>query len=339
MADFNVRSDSVNVEQIMEQIRSRIREKRGVDYTEAEIRELAGARLEQFIDPEKLHSNLLAEFHRVRAEGDTPEAFETAVDESVLFETHRGWLRALRSLLRPILKLFLNTKALAALTARSKAELTRKSRDQMTFEVIHNMVVEMTRLSIEVKNLTMRVESMQSRLEFNERRARALESAVVYKPSEPDTLPSRPPMDAPRESRPPAEFRPRHQDHQRHHENQRPQEQQRPAEHQQSTSPSSAPGGSPSGGAPAQGAPDGQRRRRRRRRGRRGGGGQPGQPWAQNQPGAGQPSPTPADATASDAAPSGPSPSEESHFDDGPAGEFDGPDDADGGAGPDHDPQ
>ena len=30
MADFNVRSDSVNVEQIMEQIRARIREKRGV---------------------------------------------------------------------------------------------------------------------------------------------------------------------------------------------------------------------------------------------------------------------------------------------------------------------
>ena len=35
MPDFNVRSDSVNVEQIMEQIRARIREKRGVDYTEA----------------------------------------------------------------------------------------------------------------------------------------------------------------------------------------------------------------------------------------------------------------------------------------------------------------
>ena len=70
MAEFNVRSDSVNVEQIMEQIRTRIREKRGVDYTEAEIQQLAGARLETLIDPGKLHSNLLSEFHRVRAEGD-----------------------------------------------------------------------------------------------------------------------------------------------------------------------------------------------------------------------------------------------------------------------------
>src|SRR3954469_21644694 len=119
MAEFNVRSDSVNVEQIMEQIRSRIREKRGVDYTEAQIQELANSRLATFIDPEKLRSNLLAEFHRVRAEGDAPEALDAAVDESVLFETHRPWLRAVRRVLRPILKLFLNTKALAALSARA----------------------------------------------------------------------------------------------------------------------------------------------------------------------------------------------------------------------------
>src|SRR4051812_41006295 len=211
MAEFNVRSDSVNVEQIMEQIRARIREKRGVDYTEAEIQQLAGARLEKFIDPGQLRSNLLQEFHRVRAEGDAPETLSAVIDDSVLFETHRPWLRALRKILRPILKLFLNTKALAALSAQSKAALARKSRDQLTFEVIHNMVVEMTRLGIEVKNLTMRVESMQSRLEFSERRARALESVVVYKPSEPEPvvqapLPPRPPMHEPR---PPAEFRPR----------------------------------------------------------------------------------------------------------------------------------
>jgi len=294
MAEFNVRSDSVNVEQIMEQIRARIREKRGVDYTEAEIQQLASARLESFIDPGRLHSNLLAEFQRVRAEGDAPEALDAAVDESVLFETHRGWLRALRTLLRPILKLFLNTKALAALTARAKAELTRKNRDQMTFELIHNVVVEMTRLGIEVKNLTMRVESMQSRLEFNERRARALEGAVVYKPSEPDVTPQRPPV---QESRPPVEFRPRHDS----------QQASQPAASGQS--------------APAPGSPDGQgqpgqsqRRRRRRRRGRRGG----GQPWTPNQPG--QPGPAgpenPSGLTGHAVSPHEPLPADDEHADD-----------------------
>src|SRR5262249_35588035 len=138
--------------------------------------------LEKFIDPQNVRSDLLAEFHRVRAASDAPTPSDDVVDESVLFETHRPWLRSLRTLLRPILKLFLNTKALAALSLRAKTEVSRRSRDQLTFELLHNTVVEMTRLSLEVKNLTMRVESMQSRLDFNERRARALESVVVYKP-------------------------------------------------------------------------------------------------------------------------------------------------------------
>jgi hypothetical protein len=51
MTDFSIRSDNVDVEQIMRQIRARIREKRGVDYTEEEIRELANVKLEKFLDP------------------------------------------------------------------------------------------------------------------------------------------------------------------------------------------------------------------------------------------------------------------------------------------------
>ena len=264
MADFNVRSDSVNVEQIMEQIRARIREKRGVEYTEAQIQELATARLEKFIDPQNVRSDLLTEFHRVRTASDAPAPSEEIVDESVLFETHRPWLRSLRTLLRPILKLFLNTKALAALSLRAKTEVSRRSRDQLTFELLHNMVVEMTRLSLEVKNLTMRVESMQSRLEFNERRARALESLVVYKPSETAAVDNAP-VAVMAEGR--ADFRPL-------------------PESQPSVDQMQVPGGTP-----APGSPEGmahRARRRRRRRGRRGGAGmQAGTPPSgspQNQP-------------------------------------------------------
>ena len=47
---------------------------------------------------------------------------------------------------------------------------------------MHNLVVEMTRTGIEVKNMKMRVESIAGRLDFNERRARALEAVVQYKP-------------------------------------------------------------------------------------------------------------------------------------------------------------
>ena len=59
MPDFTVRSDAVNVEQIMEQIRARIAEKRGVDYTDAQIRELASVKLEKFLDPRGVRSDLL----------------------------------------------------------------------------------------------------------------------------------------------------------------------------------------------------------------------------------------------------------------------------------------
>ena len=48
MPEFSVRADSVNVEEIMRQIRARVKEKRGADYTEEEIKELAAVKLERF---------------------------------------------------------------------------------------------------------------------------------------------------------------------------------------------------------------------------------------------------------------------------------------------------
>ena len=67
--EFSVRSDSVDVEQIMKQIRARIREKRGVDYTEEEIRELASVKLEKFLDPTRVRSDLLEHYRRLRESG------------------------------------------------------------------------------------------------------------------------------------------------------------------------------------------------------------------------------------------------------------------------------
>src|SRR3954463_8531251 len=106
MPDFNVRADSVNVEQIMEQIRERIREKRGVDYTEQQIRELAAVKLERFLDPRGVRSDLLEQFRRARqSAADLPNY---AFEDTTLYESHRAPVRWIRRLLNPILKLFLN---------------------------------------------------------------------------------------------------------------------------------------------------------------------------------------------------------------------------------------
>ena len=180
MTDLSVRSDNVDVEQIMRQIRSRIREKRGVDYTEDEIRELANVKLEKFLDPRGVRSDLLEQFRRKR-EAALPPAFD--FEDTTLYESHRGWLRFLRRLLRPILMVFFNPNVITnALHIQSKLNAQQAALEPLYYEVIHNLVLETTRLGIEVKNLKMRVESMSSRLDFDERRARALEGVVQYRP-------------------------------------------------------------------------------------------------------------------------------------------------------------
>ena len=191
MADSNVRSNPVNVEQIMEQIRSRIRDQRSVEYTEQQIQDLAAAQLEKYLDPKKVRSNLLEEFRRLRASSFAGEPLREAADDAAVFQDDRGWMRAFRSLLRPITRLLINTRALATVLMQSEAEKSRRTRDQVLFELIHNLTVETTRLGIEAKNLKMRNESLAGRVEFNERRVRALESAVMYQPSRGDSAPVR----------------------------------------------------------------------------------------------------------------------------------------------------
>ena len=211
MAEFNIRSDAVDVERIMEQIRSRIREKRGVDYTEEQIRELANVKLERFLDPRNVRSDLLAHYREQRAEssaaaGEAADAFDPAAvpafEPDDVYRSSRGgvgWiLHAIRRMLRPVLKLFINPgplletvrglrahtdgtgRALSQVLAgnRARAEL-----DVLTYEVLNNLVVEMTRLAIDLKNHKMRVESVAARLDFDERRARALEEIVQYRAS------------------------------------------------------------------------------------------------------------------------------------------------------------
>jgi hypothetical protein len=185
MSDFSIRADSVDVEQIMRQIRARIRDKRGVDYTEEQIRELATAKLERFLDPSGVRSGLLEEFRR---RPPAPPAPNYEFEDTTLFQSDKPLVRFVRSLLRPLLKLFFNPNVLTSVLHTQAAfnrwaiDQQQDARHDLYFEVMHNLVLEMTRVSIEAKNLRMRVESLQSRLEFNERRARALEAVVQYKP-------------------------------------------------------------------------------------------------------------------------------------------------------------
>jgi hypothetical protein len=250
----------------MEQIRARIREKRGVDYTEQQLRELAAVKLEKFLDPRGVRSDLLQRFKERQPQYERPQLPLYTFEDTTIYETHRGPLQWIRRMLQPLLKLLFNPNAIIhAFHAQVEINRLNLEREEMQFrrrmemeslyyEIIHNLVFELTRSGIEVKNLKMRVESLASRLEFNERRARALESVVVYRPAggEPADLVSRDArQDIAAVPLPPVT--------------------PVPAQPSgiQATSPAPLPS-APDGGAPPEG-PGQRSRRRRRRRGRRSG--------------------------------------------------------------------
>ena len=220
MAEFNIQSDSVDVTRIMEQIRQRIQEKRGRDYTEQQIRELATVKLERFLDPQQVRSNLVEHYRQLKPPepldptpherpGPTPELFD--FNEHTIYASSRGTMgkliRLIRKLLNPLLKLFFNpTPVVFALTRQAEINAwtlqllqkqadiaeragakfaAREELDALNYEVLNNLVVEMTRLSVDMKNHRSLVESVAGRLDFGERRARALESVVQRRSPQP----------------------------------------------------------------------------------------------------------------------------------------------------------
>jgi len=115
MADFSVRADHIDVEQIMRQIRARIRDKRGADYTEDEIRELAAVKLEKFLDPRAVRSDLLQHYRKqhqptplILPEEAHPPLWNFTPD--TVYVSDRGVagkiLGIIRKILKPISKLF-----------------------------------------------------------------------------------------------------------------------------------------------------------------------------------------------------------------------------------------
>ena len=215
MSEFSVQSDGVDVVRIMDQIRARIREKRGEDYTEEQIRELANVKLERFLDPDKVRSELVEQYRRQRQAQQAAGAADSApavrpsfdFDPDTIYVSSRGLpgrlLYRIRKLLSPLLKFFFNVgpivhalhvqreinaqqaefiNQVAKLFDLGSSRLTaREEIDALNYEVMNNLVVEMTRLAIEMKNHRMLVESVAGRLDFHERRARALEGVVQYR--------------------------------------------------------------------------------------------------------------------------------------------------------------
>ncbi len=248
--------DQIDVEQIMREIRARIAQRQGVELSHQQIDDLAARRLEYILDPRAMKPEFLDMLRRSadetveRQDKRLPAEPAYVFEDTTLYDSHRTILRVIRTLLNPLLKLLFNPNPLIRalhLQARLNVEAAERdaARDRrqaewnaLHYRIVQRLVTEMSRLSLEVQTLFTRIESLGGRVDFNDRRVRAVEGTVhqIRPGGRPqDAAPGGRPQDATPSVRPPE-------------------------------------AGPAPEGAPESAPPDGARRRRRRRRGRRGGG-------------------------------------------------------------------
>lgn len=169
---FELRSDDVDVEQIMAAIRKRIEEKRGTLYTDEEIEGIASHRLDEVLDAHEWNADFAAEF-RAR------QSWNFRFNPETLYRSSRGAvgqaLEAIRRVLRPVQKLFWNPNPMIAALSR------QSDLNAYYVHLLSTLSVEVTRLNLELQDLKNRQLQLQGRLELLQRREKTLEDMVVYR--------------------------------------------------------------------------------------------------------------------------------------------------------------
>ncbi len=170
---FEVKAEGVDVQQLLADVYRRIAERKEGLYTDEELRFIAEHPLEGVLTGRDLRADLLDEF-RAR-DGQWNFSFET----ETIYRSSRGLVgRALegaRRLLRPVQKLFWNPNPMIAALSR-QSDLNR-----FYVHLLHNLVLELTRLKLEAQELHNRNLELGGRLEALERREKTLEGMVVYR--------------------------------------------------------------------------------------------------------------------------------------------------------------
>jgi hypothetical protein len=171
---FEVKAEGVDVERLLADVHNRIEERRKAGlYTDEEMRFIAERTIEGVLTGRDLRADLMDEF-RAR-DGQWNFTF----DPETLYRSSRGLvgraLEASRRLLRPVQKLFWNPNPMIAALSR-QSDLNRFS-----VHLLHNLVLELSRLNLEVQELRNRNLQMAGRLEALVRREKTLEGMVAYR--------------------------------------------------------------------------------------------------------------------------------------------------------------
>ena len=165
---FEIEAEGIDADRLRADVERRVEERRQSGlFTEEELRYIAERRLEPVLQGRDLSAALLEELRARDAQ------WNYSFDPETIYRTSRGgFLGVARRLLRPVQKLFWNpTPMISALSRQS--DLNRFSA-----HLLHNLVLELTRLNLEVAELKNRNLQLSGRLELLAKRSRALEDML-----------------------------------------------------------------------------------------------------------------------------------------------------------------
>ena len=167
---FEIKAEGVDVLALLADIHRRVAARKEGLYTDEELRYISERALEGVLTPGELRADLVDEFRSRDAQWNF--SFDP---ESIYRSSRGGALERVRRLLRPLQKLFWNpTPMISALSRQS--DLNR-----FYVHLLHNLVLELSRLKLEAQELKSRNLQLQGRLEALERREKTLEGMVEYK--------------------------------------------------------------------------------------------------------------------------------------------------------------
>ena len=165
---FEIEAEGLDVERLLAEVHRRIEERRASGlYTEEELRYIAERPLEPVLQARDVSSALLEEFRARDAQ------WNFSFDPETIYRSSRGGLLSFaRRLLKPVQKLFWNSTPMISALSR-QSDLNR-----FTAHLLHNLVLELTRLNLELQELRNRNLQLAGRVETLARRARTLEDML-----------------------------------------------------------------------------------------------------------------------------------------------------------------
>jgi hypothetical protein len=170
---FEVKAEGVDLLQLLADVHRRMDERKQGLYSDEELRFIAERPLEGVLTGGELRADLLEEFRARDAQ------WNFSFEADAVYRSSRGAagraLEAARRLLRPVQKLFWNPNPMIAALSR-QSDLNR-----FYVHLLHNLVLELSRLRLEAQELHSRNLHLAGRLEALERREKTLEGMVAYR--------------------------------------------------------------------------------------------------------------------------------------------------------------